>query len=185
MRRRLFELPKTYPVNATIVDSIFGQTMLAIYDDWQKIPNTYKWDDELMKGDKKKFKKSWDECDEVYFHMSINNHWILCEASFKEWMISIYDLDHSNINQNVLAHNMNQRRKMLPSLLKCSGMLDKNPHLKLQRLKHTVAEFDWRRISTNVVPQSKSCGDCSVFAIKNLEFLLGDIPLSYAVDDHI
>ncbi|XP_062115194.1 uncharacterized protein LOC133829491 [Humulus lupulus] len=189
IRRRLFEFPKTYPVKATVLDSSFAQYIPARYEEFKKNGRTYQWDSDILdflKGDAKKYKKPWGDCNEVYFHWCMENrHWVLCEIYFADWMITVFDSDHSNFSHNKLSELMEPWTRMLPSLLNASGMFKGHPKLKIARPKITVPNFDWRRMSTDIIPQSRTSEDCGVFAIKHLEFILGDIPLSYAIEDNI
>ncbi|XP_062106959.1 uncharacterized protein LOC133818226 isoform X1 [Humulus lupulus] len=104
IRRRLFEFPKTYPVKATVLDSSFAQYIPARYEEFKKNGRTYQWDSDILdflKGDAKKYKKPWGDCNEVYFHWCMENrHWVLCEINFADWMITVFDSDHSNFSHN-------------------------------------------------------------------------------------
>ncbi|PON31510.1 Ulp1 protease family, C-terminal catalytic domain containing protein [Parasponia andersonii] len=144
------------------------------------------WDDQLTdyaKRDTDNFQHSWAEVDEVYYLLNIgSNHWVLVQIDLSVHMLTVYNFDQALYDDARVEQAMHLMMKMLPYfLLNVEGVTDRDD-LNLTTMTK-LRDFDFRSLPPNVVPQTAKSGDCGIFVVKHLEYLLADIPLSNVVDD--
>ncbi|XP_022865420.1 uncharacterized protein LOC111385271 [Olea europaea var. sylvestris] len=100
--------------------------------------------------------KSWEGCTNMYIPACINKHYITLEIVFADSTIYVYDPDHSCLTQGQLEQNLESVAVIVPMMARRAGI---NVQDRLQIVRNTTT-----------ARQSVS-GDCSIFAIKYVEFL--------------
>ena len=93
------------------------------------------------------------DVDYVFFIQNINNcHWVTAVADLHNWIILIYDNDHSVTAEAKLLELMLPLRKAIPDLMIASKQFE---HFAEIQGKRKVKMFKCKRLSRDHVPQSK------------------------------
>ncbi|XP_062117772.1 uncharacterized protein LOC133831485 [Humulus lupulus] len=188
MKERVYTYKKTYSERFTIVDSMFQQFFEPHWEQFnkKKIKSSYIWPQEVLDylvGDDNNFKRSWKDIDEVFTPINFSGtHWVLLEISLTSCLIKAYDSDITVVSNKDFENKMSRWGKMLPFLIQSSGLLSHRKDVQLQAQK---VRFEFTRLGTEKVPQTKTSGDCGVYVIKHLEYLLAKKPLSEVNDDNM
>ncbi|XP_062085260.1 uncharacterized protein LOC133791349 [Humulus lupulus] len=188
MKERVYTYKKTYSERFTIVDSMFQQFFEPHWEQFnkKKIKSSYIWPQEVLDylvGDDNNFKRSWKDIDEVFTPINFSGtHWVLLEISLTSCLIKAYDSDITVVSNKEFENKMSRWGKMLPFLIQSSGLLSHRKDVQLQAQK---VRFEFTRLGTEKVPQTKTSGDCGVYVIKHLEYLLAKKSLSEVNDDNM
>ncbi|XP_062092482.1 uncharacterized protein LOC133798262 [Humulus lupulus] len=189
LRRRRHFYHVAFRQDAAIMNTTFPQVWLGRWNHFRETETKYTWDDEvlrMLKGDDNQFLVSWKNVSEVYFSLHVEKvaHWIAIEVSIPTWCINIYDSNHSVLSPNLMEEAIKPWCLLLPSLLWCSGMFDDHDDLQVYP-EQNAKPFSCCRIPPEECPQTKTSGDCGMFAIKHIEHLVVRLPLDTVIDENI
>ncbi|XP_062103807.1 uncharacterized protein LOC133814921 [Humulus lupulus] len=178
---------------------MFSQVVSARYDAYQNAKEADKkmflWDSDVMSmitGIDNQFLASWKGVDTVYWCQNyLRAHWFTVEASISTLTLNFYDSDVIVISDKQLQSFMKSWSTLFPSLLLQSQLFKDDHRLTIPPGAKICKEFNVHRMPIDSVPQTKvslgfvHSGDCGVYAIKNIEHLLGRLPLHTICDNNM
>ncbi|XP_047327309.1 uncharacterized protein LOC124930974 [Impatiens glandulifera] len=137
---------------------------------------------EYFMGDEQKFMTCWSTIDNVYFLMNLKmKHWVLCEVQLQDWCINVYDFEQGFIKKDLYDKFMKPLCEMIPYLfLNGTTKFDRNMYhnFSLERMSYVV-------IPHPRVPRCTKRGDCGIFTIMYLEYLIAKLDISAVITENM
>ncbi|XP_060973197.1 uncharacterized protein LOC133038834 [Cannabis sativa] len=130
----------------------------------------------------------WKDLNFIYFVLYFDHqkHWVAVEVDIDMWQIRVYDNDLSCTTDAQFDAIMLPWTELFPHLLRSTGYYDQvNNNILNVDLGDSsqLKSMHARRMPSEVVPQSKTSGDCGVYALEYIEHLMLNRSLDNITDD--
>ncbi|XP_060969515.1 uncharacterized protein LOC115713230 [Cannabis sativa] len=191
MRRRRHHFPESYPQPGVILDTTLPQFLIGIWSCQTGDKSTFEWPDAVNQyylGMETRYMPSWKDLNFIYFVLYFDHqkHWVAVEVDIDMWQIRVYDNDLSCTTNAQFDAIMLPWTELFPHLLRSTGYYDQvNNNILNVDLGDSsqLRSMHARRMPSEVVPQSKTSGDCGVYALEYIEHLMLNRSLDNITDD--
>ncbi|KAF3443247.1 hypothetical protein FNV43_RR12929 [Rhamnella rubrinervis] len=190
IRRRSINSPQVYDQRAIVTDCMFWSSIHARYTKYLKeqsehgeedeLSDTADWEKEMKDSPFDMYalgtlpigSKSWLEVDYVYVPVNNNNkHWLAAKVDIRNRTITLYDPNNAMSQDEFQCRNAKCLSILFPYLLMVHGYYDLYPELKVEG-NSNLEPFDIKRELATNVPQQKVSGDCGIYIIKYIEYMV-------------
>ncbi|XP_060959949.1 uncharacterized protein LOC133030917 [Cannabis sativa] len=191
MRRRRHHFPELYPQPGVILDTTLPQFLIGIWSCHAGDRSTFEWPDAVNQyylGMESRYMPCWKDLNFIYFVLYFDHqqHWVAVEVDIDMWQIRVYDNDLSCTTEAQFDAIMLPWTELFPHLLRSTGYYDQvNNNILNVDLGDSsqLKAMHARRMPSEVVPQSKTSGDCGVYALEYIEHLMLNRSLDNITDD--
>ncbi|KAM6548176.1 hypothetical protein CsatB_019852 [Cannabis sativa] len=193
MRRRRHHFPELYPQPGVILDTTLPQFLIGIWGCETGDRSTFEWPDAVNQyylGMESRYMPCWKDLNFIYFVLYFDHqkHWVAVEVDIDMWQIRVYDNDLACTTDAQFDAIMLPWTQLFPHLLRSTGYYDKvNNYILNVDLGDSsqLRSMHARRMPSEVVPQSRTSGDCGVYALEYIEHLMLNRSLDNITDDNM
>ncbi|KAM6583909.1 hypothetical protein CsatB_010911 [Cannabis sativa] len=151
-----------------------------------------KWDEGVMsyvQGIPHRYLPCWEKQEYIYFvlHLPKERHWVAVEVDIENWEIIVYDSDIGATVEAAMESYLKPYSELFANLIRDSSYFQYNNYVHPVELGDLsqLLPLHYRRATSEVVPQTKSSGNCGVYAMEHIEHLMLDRSLEHVHDDNM
>ncbi|POO01903.1 Ulp1 protease family, C-terminal catalytic domain containing protein [Trema orientale] len=182
VRMKKKDHPDVFKPRCTTADWLFQVILNARYPQFKKDPEKFLWDKEVyiqktLRGIEPRHSLPWVDVDTIFIPLNIvRKHWVLLVLDLKRWTLCVYDSYRAAKHDKEAMLACRPIAEMVPWILKSVGFFGAR-----KDIKEATSPLDVELVDG--VPQQDNGGDCGMFMLKFIEFMMQNTSLNTCTQD--
>ncbi|KAM6567398.1 hypothetical protein CsatA_026526 [Cannabis sativa] len=192
LRRRRTLYPEVYTRKGVVLDTSAPQFFSMFWNMYEGDQSKMKWDEGVMnyvQGIPHGYLPCWENQEYIYFvlHLPKERHWVAVEVDIENWEIIVYDSDIGGTVEARMESYLKPYSELFANLIRASGYFPYSNYLHPVELGDLsqLLPLHYRRVTSEVAPQTNNSGNCGMYAMEHIEHLMLERSLEHVHDDNM